>query len=136
MAEQGIEVVGFDVDPEMLESARLRAPGITWLRADITRVDLRRTFDAVLVAGNVFNFVAPERISIGVSRMAAHVGSGGWLCAAFSRQGRFTVDDYLRWASDADLVLDALAADWVGTQLEPESAEVVVIHRRPRGSTP
>lgn len=130
LAGQGVEVVAFDVDPEMLQAARSRAPEITWLRADIAGIDLGRSFEAVLVAGNVFNFVAPERIPIAVGRMAAHVEPGGWLCAAFSRQGRFTLDGYEQWTEDAGLTLESLASDWAGAPLEPESTEVVAIHRR------
>ena len=130
LAEQGFEVVAFDVDPEMLGVARARAPQIRWLRADMASLDLGRTFEAVLVAGNVFNFVAPERIPAAVGRMAAHVDRDGWLCAAFSRQGRFTVDEYQRWVADAGMTLESLASDWTGTPLEAESSEIVAIHRR------
>ncbi len=130
LASNGIEVVGFDIDPEMLEAARLRAPEITWLRADIASINLGRRFDAVLVAGNTLNFVAPERIPIAVARMAAHVETGGWLCAAFSRQGRFTVDDYMRWVAGTGLISQSVASDWSGSPLTDESSEVVAIHRR------
>ena len=131
LAGAGVEVVAFDIDPEMIEVARTRAPGIAWLRGDVTSLDLGRTFDAVLVAGNVLNFVASERIPIAVSRMASHVAGGGWLCAAFSRQGRFELADYERWAATAGLVPESVASDWTGTPLHDESLEVVAIHRRP-----
>lgn len=131
LAGEGIEVVAFDIDPEMLEAARIRAPEITWLRADIASVDLGRTFGAVLIAGNTLNFVAPARIPIAVSRMAAHVDRGGWLGAAFARRGRFTFDEYEGWAAGAGLTLDSVASDWLGTALTAESSEVVAIHRRP-----
>lgn len=125
--------MGFDIDPEMLDAARSRTPEITWLRGDIASIDLGRSFDAVLVAGNVFNFVAPERIPKAVGRMASHVDRGGWLCAAFSREGRFTVADYERWAAGAGLTLDTISSDWVGTRLDADSSEVVAIHRRRTG---
>ena len=124
-----IEVVAFDIDPEMLEVARSRAPEITWLRADITTIDLGRSFDAVLVAGNVLNFVAPDRIAIAVHRMASHLDRGGRLWAGFSHEGRFTVADYERWVTDAGLTLEGLASDWKGTRLEVESPDVVACHR-------
>lgn len=130
IAELGIEVVGFDIDPEMLETARSRAPAITWLRADITSIDLGRRFEAVLVAGNVLNFVAPERIPLAIDRMASHVQRGGWLCTSFSQRGRFTAEDYEMWASGAGLTLQSLAADWTGTPYTDGSADVVAVHRR------
>lgn len=131
LAGLGIEVVGFDIDPEMLEVARSRAPEIRWLRADIAGISLGRLFDAVLIAGNVLNFVTPERIPIAVRRMAAHVERDGWLCAAFSRQGRFSLDDYEEWVGGAGLTVLSIACDWAGTPLVAESSEVVAIHRRP-----
>lgn len=131
LARSGLEVVGFDVDPEMIEAARSRAPEITWLRADITSVELGRLFDAVLVAGNVLNFVASERIPIAVRRMASYVDRGGWLCAAFSRQGRFTLDDYEGWVVGAGMKMESRASDWSGTPPDAESPELVAIHRRP-----
>lgn len=130
LANEGIEVVGFDIDSEMIEVARSRAPEITWLRGDIVSIDLGRTFDAVLVAGNVLNFVAPERIPAAVTRMASFVDGDGWLCSAFSREGRFDLADYESWALGAGLTLDSLASDWVGTTLELASTEVVALHRR------
>lgn len=131
LAGRGLEVVAFDIDPEMIEAARSRAPELTWLRGDITTIDLGRSFDAVLVAGNVFNFVAPERIPSAVARMCTHVGRDGWLCAAFSRHGRFAVADYQQWVARAGLTLESLSSDWLGTPLEAASSEVVVCHRRP-----
>lgn len=130
LAGLGVEVTGFDIDPEMIEFARSQAPGIRWLRGDLTTIDVGRVFDAVLVSGNVFNFIAPERIPTAVSRMAAHVDRGGWLCASFARQGRFTVADYERWAAGAGLTLDSLASDWAGSPMEADPSEVVAIHRR------
>ena len=131
LAQSGIEVVGFDVDPDMIDAARSRAPQITLLRADIAGIELSRLFGAVLIAGNVLNFVASERIPIAVRRMASYVDHGGWLCAAFSRQGRFTLDDYEGWVSGAGLTVESLASDWSGTPLDVGSPEIVAIHRRP-----
>src|SRR5438552_8170869 len=53
LARRGIDVVGVDIDPEMLATARRKAPGVDWRIADLATVDLRRTFDAAVLAGNV-----------------------------------------------------------------------------------
>ena len=61
LARRGVSVAGFDIDPEMLETARRKAPDLLWIRHDVTLVRLADRFDAVLMAGNVINFVAPAR---------------------------------------------------------------------------
>ena len=53
LARRGIEVVGVDVDPSMLATARDLAPDLEWVEADLTEFDLGRTFDVVVLAGNV-----------------------------------------------------------------------------------
>src|SRR5581483_942807 len=59
LARRGVDVVGVDVDPGMLATARSRAPEITWVEADLTTLDLGRTFDVVVLAGNVPLFTPP-----------------------------------------------------------------------------
>jgi len=48
-------VVGVDVDVDMLEAARAKAPELTWVHGDLTDpgLDFGRTFDVVVMAGNV-----------------------------------------------------------------------------------
>ena len=61
LARRGIDVVGVDVDPDMLERARRRSADVTWVLADLATLDLGRTFDVVVLAGNVLPFVEPAR---------------------------------------------------------------------------
>src|SRR5688500_19042683 len=51
LARRGIEVAGVDASLSMIEAARARAPGLEWHHGDITEIDLRRTFDVVVMAG-------------------------------------------------------------------------------------
>jgi len=50
LAKRGIEVVGVDADPDMLERAARRAPPLAWVLADLAALDLARTFDVVVMA--------------------------------------------------------------------------------------
>src|SRR5215211_5106601 len=59
LARRGLDVVGVDIDPAMLATARRAAPGVRWLLADLADVALGRSFDAVVLAGNVLIFLAP-----------------------------------------------------------------------------
>ena len=72
LSRRGHEVVGVDVDTAMLERARAKAPGLAWVRGDLTdaRIDLGRTFDIVVMAGNVLIFI-PAGTESGVIANAA-----------------------------------------------------------------
>ncbi|MCU1351884.1 MAG: Methyltransferase type 11 [Acidimicrobiales bacterium] len=98
LARRGLAVVGVDVDPAMLGSARANRPDLEWHEADLVSVDLGRTFDAVVMAGNVLIFVAPGSEGAVVARAAAHLAPGGLLLAGF----QVRADGYGPAALDAD----------------------------------
>ena len=130
LAEAGVDVLGFDIDPEMLEPARLRAPQLNWLRADIATIKLDNAFDVVLVAGNVFNFVEPSRLRAAVLGMAAYVAPSGHLCASFSAHGSLALADYSAWLAEASFSERQLSSDWCGSQLIRGAADIVTVHQR------
>lgn len=129
---RGVEVVGVDLDPDLLARARRKAPHVTWVEADLSRFDLGRTFDVVVAAGNVVGFVEPDRRAEAVRRLAAHVASGGRLVAGYQlRPGWPPLDDYDGWCAAAGLVLEARHATWGGEPLGPDPDYAVSVHRRP-----
>ena len=130
LAEAGVDVLGFDIDPEMLEPARLRAPQLNWLRADIATIKLDNAFDVVLVAGNVFNFVEPSRLRAAVLGMAAYVAPSGHLCASFRARGSLDLADYRAWMEEASFTERQLSSDWCGSQLIRGAADIVTVHQR------
>ncbi|MFI6095601.1 class I SAM-dependent methyltransferase [Lentzea sp. NPDC051213] len=111
LARHGIEVVGADRDQSMLAYARERAPGVTWVRSDLAELDLERTFDVVVMAGNVPLFTEPgtqDRLVAGVAR---HVGSG-LLIAGFSLDRGYGVEEYDEHCAQAGLKLVERFATW------------------------
>ena len=79
----GVEVVGVDVDESMIAEARRLAPDIEFLMADLAGLDLGRTFDVVVLAGNVPLFCPePSRDDL-IGSCAAHVRAGGVLIIGF-----------------------------------------------------
>src|SRR5579863_8680993 len=86
LARRGIDVVGADVDPAMLDVARAKAPGLTWVEADLTdpALDLGRTFDLVVMAGNVLIFVSSGTEGQAIANAARHLSPGGRLVAGYS----------------------------------------------------
>jgi 2-polyprenyl-3-methyl-5-hydroxy-6-metoxy-1,4-benzoquinol methylase len=83
LARHGIDVVGVDLDTSMLNVAQQRAPEVAWVAADLTTFDLGRTFDVVVMAGNVPLFTPPGTQPELAERVAAHVRPGGVLIAGF-----------------------------------------------------
>src|SRR5262249_13922340 len=59
LARRGLEVVGTDREASMIATARRRAPEVIWVVADLAELDLGRSFDLVVMAGNVLLFTEP-----------------------------------------------------------------------------
>ena len=131
LARRGIEVVGVDVDPSMLDVARSKQPDLPWIVADLTDVDLGRTFDVVVLAGNVMIFLAPGTEGQVVANLARHVAPGGFLVAGFALQpGRLDLAAYDGHAGAAGLVPADRWATWDRQPFEGGDYAVSV-HRRP-----
>ena len=135
LARRGLDVVGVDLDPAMLATARRKAPRVDWRLADLANVDLARSFDAVVMAGNVMIFLAPGSEPAVVANIARHLRPGGLLIAGFQiTPGQLTIE---RYDEIADLAGLALAERWSTWDREPWDARhdyAVSVHRRPTGS--
>jgi SAM-dependent methyltransferase len=114
LARHGIEVIGVDVDAEMLNSARRQAPELDWRLADLADVDLgRHDLDVVVLAGNVLLFVAPGTEASVLRNLAGALRTGGRLVAGFQLQpGRYGLETLDRDAAAAGLELESRWATW------------------------
>ncbi|HUF53041.1 MAG TPA: methyltransferase domain-containing protein [Dehalococcoidia bacterium] len=113
LARRGVEVVGVDIDEEMLATARRKAPDVDWRLADLSDVELGRAFDAIVMAGNVMIFLQPGTEGAVLANMARHLAPGGVLIAGFQLQtGRLTLARYDELAEAAGLVLAERWATW------------------------
>ena len=131
LAKRGVLVIGVDIDPEMLETARRKAPDVLWIRHDVTLVQLAERFDAVLMAGNVINFVAPERRSLAVANMARHVRLGGLLIDGHSLKATEAQPaDYDDWASASGLELAGRWSTWQRDPFDTSSGFAVSVFRK------
>lgn len=129
LARRGVEVAGVDLDPSMLAVARQRGPGLTWIEADLATMDLGRTFDVVVLAGNVPLF-CPTASRPGLVRAcAAHVGSGGRLVAGFQLDRGYTLSEWDEACQDAGLELAERWATWGRDRFEPGGGYAVSVHR-------
>ena len=113
LARRGVQVVGVDIDAEMLGTAQRAAPDVDWQLADLSTVGLGRRFDAIVMAGNVMIFLEPGTEGPVLENLARHLSSGGVLIAGFQLQpDRLTLNRYDDLASAAGLTLAERWATW------------------------
>ena len=131
LARRGIDVVGVDLDASMLEKARAKQPDVPWIVGDVAEVDLGRTFDLVLLAGNVMIFLAPGTEAGVVANLTRHLEPGGALVAGFSLEpGRLELETYDDHTRAAGLTLEDRWATW-DRQPFNGGDYAVSVHRRP-----
>jgi len=131
LARRDVEVVGVDIDGEMLGTARRAAPDIDWQLADLATVDLGREFDAIVMAGNVMIFLEPGTEGAALANLARHFSPGGVLIAGFQLQeDRLTLGRYDELAAAAGLALAERWATWDCEPWVPGGTYAVSVHRR------
>ncbi len=128
LARRGMTVVGVDVDRSMLEHARRAEPGIEWIEHDLATLDLGRTFDVVVMAGNVPLFTAAGTHADLVAGCARHVAPRGALVAGFQLGRGYDLAAYDEHCAAAGLALAERFATW---DREPFSSGdyAVSVHR-------
>ncbi|MCC7366481.1 MAG: class I SAM-dependent methyltransferase [Dehalococcoidia bacterium] len=130
LARRGFDVAGVDIDLEMLATARRKAPDLDWQLGDLATIELGRTFETIVMAGNVMIFVAPGSEGAVLANMARHLGPGGQLVAGFQLQpGRLTLERYDELAAAAGLVLAERWATWDREPFVPGGGYAVSVHR-------
>ena len=113
LARRGLDVVGVDLDDEMLATARRKAPDVPWHHADLETMSLGRTFECVVAAGNVMIFLAPGSEAGVLASIARHLAPGGLLIAGFQlgRRG-ISLEEYDRLCEATGLTLAERFATW------------------------
>ena len=130
LARRGVDVVGVDLDETMLSTARRKAPALAWHCADLAAIDLGRTFDVILLAGNVMIFLTPGTEAAVVANLVKHLARGGRLVAGFSlRPGQLTVEEYQRIVAAAGPSLEELWSTWDREPWGPNADYQLSVHR-------
>ena len=134
LADRGLDVVGVDLDPTMLQTARDKRPDLRWVAADLAdpvAMAFGRTFDAAVLAGNVMIFVTPGTEGAVLANVAANLVPGGVVVAGFSlRPGGLDPAAYDRLADGAGLDLVDRWATWDKAPFVPGGDYAVSVHRR------
>ena len=115
LAHRGFSVVGIDSDAAMLQTARAKAPELTWVQADLVEMDshVDTEFDVVVAAGNVMIFLAPGSERGVVGQLATRLAPGGLLVSGFQlNTGRLTLQRYDEYAAAAGLELVHRWSTW------------------------
>ena len=129
LARRGVDVVGVDLDAHLLDAARRKAPALRWELGDVTTVDLGRTFDVVVLPGNVMIFLAPGTETAVVGNMARHVAPDGHLVAGFQLRRGYDLDRYDADCAATGLALAARYATWEGAPYRSGGDYAVSVHR-------
>ena len=106
LARRGYSVTGVDSDPQMLTTARDKAPELPWLQVDLAALPdaLPGPFDMVLLAGHVMIFLEPGTEEQVVTGLSARLAPAGLLVAGFSlRPDQLSLDRYDELAAAAGL---------------------------------
>ena len=129
LARRGMDIVGVDLDVRMLDRAREQAPDLDWRLGDLATVDLGRTFDLILLAGNVMLFLTPGTETQVVRNLARHLAPAGVFVAGF-QIGRTAlgIAHYDAAATAAGLTLRERWATWEGAPWTATSQYAVSIH--------
>jgi SAM-dependent methyltransferase len=129
LAGYGHPVVGVDADEVLIAAARQDHPDIDWQVADLTELDLGRTFDAAVLAGNVLPFVAPGTEVSVLTRVAAHVAGDGPIVVGFNADRGYPIDAFDEHLTAAGLRVDNRFASWDLRPWQRDSDYAVTILR-------
>ena len=131
LARRGVAVVGVDVDASMLAVARRAGAEVEWIEHDLTSLELGRTFDVVLMAGNVPLFTPAGTEATLVAGVARHVNATGRLVAGFQLGRGFGLDDYDAHCAAAGLAVVSRYATWDRARFVDGGDYAVSVHRHP-----
>jgi SAM-dependent methyltransferase len=133
LSRRGHPVVGVDIDEAMLESARAKAPGLEWVHGDLAdpTLDFGRTFDVVVMAGNVLIFVPAGAEGDVVANAARWLSPGGRLVTGYSLQpDGFGPARHDALAARAGLALQDRWSTWDRRPYSAGDRYAVAVHRR------
>lgn len=111
LARRGHRVTAVDLDPVLAEAARAH-PELDVHVADLTTLDLGRTFDAAVAAGNVLVFMKPGTERAALQRIWAHLTDGGVFVTGFATDREYTVAMLDEDLAAVGFVLEHRFATW------------------------
>lgn len=139
LARRGMEIVGVDLDEVMLKQARAKAPQLDWRLGDLSIIKLEKTFDAIVLAGNVMIYLTPGTEATTIANLARHLNPGGLLVAAFELTSppwsNLTLERYDQLTTAAALTKVARWSTWEQAAWRPGDRYAVSVHRAEKSET-
>jgi len=131
----GHQVVGVDLDPELIEAARQDHPGPTWVAMDLAVLDLAslgltHEFDAIVSAGNVMTFLDPTTRRAVLGALRAHLATDGRLVVGFGSARGYSFDEFFADAHAAGLREELRLSTWDLRPFTPSSHFLVAVLSR------
>ncbi|MCA0290787.1 MAG: class I SAM-dependent methyltransferase [Actinobacteria bacterium] len=113
----GHHVIGVDADPALIAAAREDYPGPRYEVADLSELDLAalgesEPLDAILVAGNVMVFLAPDTEIEVLRRLGAHLAPEGFVITGFHTTRDLALTDFDAAVAAAGLRIEHRFATW------------------------
>lgn len=134
LARRGCQIVGVDLDEEMLKQARKKAPELVWQQGDLSTITLDQAFASIVLAGNVMIYLTPGTEAAVLLNMAKHLAPGGLLVAAFELAppswSQLTLPLYDQLAAAAGLTLVERWSTWERAPWVSSSPYAVSVHRK------
>jgi len=97
--QNSFNIVGLDINPEMLEIARKKLPEIEFVEGDMKKMDLQQKFDTIICLFSAINYhTTLDELEGTFKRFYNHLKSGGVLlfdlgfCTENWEEGRMLVD--------------------------------------------
>lgn len=126
------EVVGVDLDEQLIAAAREDHPAATWLVRDLADLDLAgegitEPFDVIVSAGNVMTFLDPLTRRVVLHRLAAHLAPNARLVVGFGAERGYPFEEFFVDADSAGLCVDLRFSTWDLRPFCPTSTFIVAI---------
>jgi ubiquinone/menaquinone biosynthesis C-methylase UbiE len=100
LAQEGVDIVGADLDAAMLKVARRKSdgvPNVRWVRGDMRTLDLGQTFGLIIVPGHSFQFMLTAKDQVkALEAFKCHLEPGGILVIHLDHQDVDWLGDLLR----------------------------------------
>jgi len=131
LTRRGFDVVGVDLDADMIAQARRKAPADQWRVDDLGRMQLDRRFDLIAMPGNVMLFCAPDDRRLIVHNLAQHLLPGGRLVAGFTLEpDGYSLAEWDAHCAASGLALESRYSTWERAPYADGGDYHVSVHRR------
>ena len=135
LTDRGHTVVGFDVDPVLIDIAKEANPDATFYVGDLSTDKIPESdFDLIVSAGNVMGFLAPEGRQPALDNLYRALKNGGRAVIAYgSGPGRaWSFPEFFANAEAAGFVVEHKFSSWELDPYTDRSEFLVAVLRRPK----